>query len=124
MKKTLTASALVFAAFAGAASASSWGQSGAYAQLNPGDVQLAYSAGVEPGAYTRSEMIQIIEAKRENETGQVAYILSGENRKAPNPAYVVTPGEEQLARAIGVDAADHTLAELVALQPHDHNDNN
>lgn len=124
MKKTLTASALVFAAFAGAASASSWGQSGAYAHLNPGDVQLAYSAGVEPGAYTRAEMIQIIDAKQEGETTRVNYILSGENRKAANPASVVTPGEEQLARAIGVDAADHTLAELVALQPHNHNDNN
>jgi hypothetical protein len=37
--------------------------------------------------------------------------------QAANPAEVVTPGEAQLAALIGVDPAQYTLAELVAMQP-------
>jgi hypothetical protein len=168
MIRNLTASALILAALTGAAAASS-----AQPGLNAGDVQLALSAGVQPGEYNRAELINIIEARQDGETtrlnyflsganrsstssannagldqlaasagvepGQfnanelqrliqakadgdtteVRFILSGANRTAPNPAEVVTPGEAQLAAAIGVDPAQYTLAELVALQPHD-----
>lgn len=168
MIRNLTASALILAALTGAAAASSV-QPG----LNAGDVQLALSAGVEPGRYSRVELINIIDARQDGETTRLNYylsganrasgtaatnagldqlaasagvepgqftavelqrliqakadgdttearfILSGENRKEANPAEVVTPGEAQLAAAIGVDPAQYTLAELVALQPHD-----
>lgn len=168
MIRNFATSAVILAALAGAASASSV-QPG----LNAGDVQLALSAGVEPGRYSRAELINIIEARQDNETARLDYflsganratgedltnpgllqlsaqagvepgkftsaelqrliearaegdttvadfILSGTNRKAPNPAEVVTPGEAALAAAIGVDPAQYTLAELVALQPHD-----
>lgn len=166
MIRNLSASALILAALTGAAAASSV-QPG----LNAGDVQLALSAGVEPGRYSRAELINIIDArqdgettrlnyylsganrssgasadggaqlaasagvepgqftatelqrlinaKADNDTAEVRFILSGQNRKEANPAEVVTPGEAQLAAAIGVDPAQYTLAELVALQPHD-----
>ncbi|NGQ89589.1 hypothetical protein G5V65_01670 [Rhodobacter sp. HX-7-19] len=164
MFRNLTASALILAALTGAASASS-----AQPGLNAGDVQLALSAGVEPGRYTRTELINILEARQEGETtrlnfylsganrtsratgdaqlaaaagvepgeysaselqrliraredgdtAEIRFILSGDSRRAPNPAEVVTPGEAQLAASIGVDPAQYTLAELVALQPHD-----
>lgn len=166
MIRNLTASALVLAALSGAAFAS--GPQGA---INPGDVQLARSAGVEPGQFTRAELIQIIEARRANDperlnfylsgsnrgsaditsspgldqlariagvepgrftaaelqqlinaradgdTEVVRFILSGENRKAANPANVVTPGQAQLAASLGVDPSAYTLAELVAMIP-------
>ncbi len=165
MIRNLTASALILAALTGAAVASS-----AQPGLNAGDVQLALSAGVEPGRYSRDELINIIAAREKGETtrlnyflsganraasakvgddqlaasagveagrfttaelqrlinakeegnrAEVNFILSGANRAAANPAEVVTPGEAQLAAAIGVDPADYTLNELIALQPHD-----
>lgn len=164
MFRNLTASALILAALTGAASAAS-PQPG----LNAGDVQLALSAGVEPGKYSRAELINIIAAREngettrlnfflsganrttevpgnaqlaaaagvtdgnysanelqrliiaqeEGDTTEVRFILSGDNRREGNPAEVVTPGEAQLAAAIGVDPAQYTLAELIALQPHD-----
>lgn len=170
MIRTFTASALILAALSGAAAAAS-----AQPGLNAGDVQLALSAGVEPGQYSRAELISIIDARQDGETNKLNYylsgansdasvdlnsdglaqlaasagveagrftanelqtlvearadgatnaanfILSGTNRAAPNTAEVVTPGEAQLAAAIGVDAAQYTLAELVAMQPHDDN---
>jgi hypothetical protein len=166
MFRTLTASALALATLTGVAAASS-----AQPGLSAGDVQLALSAGVEPGQYSRTEMIKIIEAREDGETTrlnyflsganrgtevlggaqlaaaagveagrfsanelqrliiaqeegdttEVRFILSGDSRIEANPAEVVTPGEAQLAAAIGVDPAQYTLAELVALQPHDDN---
>lgn len=77
--------------------------------------QLAQNAGVEAGRFTSAELIQLIDAKRENDTQRVSYILSGENRASANPG--VTAGTQQLAALAGVNAADYTLAELVALQP-------
>lgn len=166
MIRNLTASALILAALTGAAAASS-----AQPRLNAGDVQLAHSAGVEPGRYSRAELINIIDARQDGETSRLNYVLSGANRTsgaatgtagldqlaasagvepgqftanelqrliiakaegdtnevrfvvsgnaraAANPAAVVTPGEAQLAAAIGVDPAQYTLAELIALQP-------
>lgn len=166
MIRNLTASALILAALTGAAAAAS-----AQPGLNAGDVQLALSAGVQPGEYSRAELINIIEARKEGEANRLNYylsganrssgavignagvdqlaasagveagqftanelqrlikaradqdttterfILSGDSRKAANPAEVVTPGEAQLAALIGVDPAQYTLAELIALQP-------
>lgn len=166
MFRKLTASALVLATLSGAALASS-----AQPGLNAGDVQLALTAGVQPGEYSRAELINIIEARKANEDTRVDYylsgsnrasssdlnapglaqlarsagvepgiytanelqlllraqsendeetirfILSGDNRKSANPAEVVTPGKAQLASALGVNPADYTLAELIALQP-------
>ena len=168
MIRIFAASALILAALSGAAVAAS-----AQPGLNAGDVQLALSAGVQPGQYSRAELISILEARQDGETTKLNYylsganrdtttdlnsaglaqlaasagveagrftanelqilveareegdtvaanfILSGANRAAPNPAEAVTPGEAQLAAAVGVDPAQYTLAELVALQPHD-----
>ncbi|MCZ8078254.1 MAG: hypothetical protein RSE12_02200 [Fuscovulum sp.] len=166
MIRNFTASALILAALTGAAAASS-----AQPGLNAGDVQLALSAGVQPGEYSRAELINIIEARKEGEETRLNYFLSGANRasstaasnagvdqlaasagvepgqfsanelqrlikaqadddttterfilsgasrNAANPAEVVTPGEAQLAASIGVDPAQYTLAELIAMQP-------
>lgn len=77
--------------------------------------QLAKIAGVQPGAYSASELQMIIDARKENDRDRVAYVLSGTNRVAPAAAEVVTPGEAQLAASLGVDPAKYTLAELTAL---------
>jgi hypothetical protein len=77
--------------------------------------QLAKLAGVQPGAYSASELQLIIDARKENDRDRVAYVLSGTNRVAPAAAEAVTAGEVQIAAALGVDPAQYTLAELIAL---------
>ena len=77
--------------------------------------QLAKLAGVQPGAYSASELQLIISARQENDRDRVADVLSGANRATPAAADVVTPGEAQLAGALGLDPAQYTLAQLTAL---------
>ncbi len=163
MRNLILASTIAAAALTGAANASS-----TLAATGPGDVQLAYSAGVEPGKYSRAELVGIIDARRENDAQALNFYLSGANRvqsdaspealaqlagaagvsggysatelqrlvdarrendanavafivnRAAKPAAaaeVVTPGEAMLAALVGVDPAQYTLAELVAMQP-------
>lgn len=80
-----------------------------------GAVQLARIAGVEPGQFSVSELIQLIEAKRENDPAAVNYILSGANRQGESDG--ISPGKAQLAALAGVNPADYSLSELIALQP-------
>lgn len=82
------------------------------ASLSAGDVQLSRIAGVEPGLYTTSELVRLIDAQRDNNTEVVDFILSGTNREGDQPASAVTPGEAQLAASLGLDPADYTLTEL------------
>ncbi|MEY4983899.1 MAG: hypothetical protein RIR62_2165 [Pseudomonadota bacterium] len=87
----------------------------ASANDNAGLEQLARLAGVEPGLYTANELVTIIDAQREDDTAKVNYYLSGANRQGESG--LVTPGKAQLAAIAGVNPADYTLAELVAMQP-------
>lgn len=163
MRNIILASTLAIAALSGAANASS-----TVVAAGPGDVQLALSAGVQPGQYSRAELITILQAKSDGDTNKLNFYLSGTNRgtgqsdpasiaqlagaagvsgdysatelarisqartleddatvsfivnragKAPAAAEVVTPGEAMLAAVVGVDPAEYTLAELIALQP-------
>jgi ribonuclease D len=79
------------------------------------DAQLAAAAGVAPGSYTANELQRLITANRNNDMQAADFILSGQNRVDSNPASVVTPGQAQLAAALGVDAAQYTLSELTQL---------
>lgn len=164
MRTLFLASSLALVALTGVASASSPAP-----RYNAGDAQLALLAGVEVGAYSRAELINILDARRDGDADKVAFYLTGANRqstaadpaalaqlagsagvvagdysavelqavvdakrendatavsfvlnraaKPANPAEVVTPGEAQLAALVGVDPAQYTLAELIALQP-------
>jgi hypothetical protein len=87
------------------------------AASNAGVDQLAASAGVEPGQFSANELQRLIKAQADDDTTTERFILSGASRNAANPAEVVTPGEAQLAASIGVDPAQYTLAELIAMQP-------
>jgi hypothetical protein len=77
--------------------------------------QLANLAGVAPGTYSASELALIIEARRDNDAGRAAFILSGKNRTVSAEAAAVTPGEAQIAASLGLDPAQYTLAELTRL---------
>ncbi len=77
--------------------------------------QLANLAGVAPGTYSASELALIIEARKDNDAARVAYILSNTNRSTAAEAAAVTPGEAQIAAALGLDPAQYTLSELTRL---------
>lgn len=87
----------------------------AASNTSAGAAQLALSAGVEPGQFSVPELVQLIEAKRDNDTATVNFILSGKNRVQESNG--VSPGKAQLAALVGVDPAEYSLAELIALQP-------
>ncbi len=103
MKPTLflsTLAAVAFGAFAANA-------------VSPGLSQLAVQAGVEPGAYTASELARLIEAKRDNDAELVRFIL---NHGAADASDAVgTAGNAQFEGTLGVEAGRYTTAELVAI---------
>ena len=46
---------------------------------NPGNTQLALKAGVEPGTYTTSQLVRLIQAQQTNGDGRVEFILNQTN---------------------------------------------
>ncbi len=83
--------------------------------LSAGDEQLSRIAGVEPGLYSTSELIRLIDAQRDNDGEQVKFITSGTSRQSEDSASVVSPGKAQLAALLGLNPGAYTLAELTAL---------
>lgn len=88
------------------------------------DAQLAASAGVAPGLYTADELQRLITAKRNNDNQLRDFILSGQSRVESDPARVVTPGQQQMAAVLGVDASQYTLTQLTQLYAEWVGDNN
>lgn len=81
--------------------------------VTPGAVQLANSLGVDASRYTLDELIRLERAKQNNDDEAIRFILSGEVRNQSGIA-ATNPGAQQLAAALGVNAADYSLAELTA----------
>jgi hypothetical protein len=77
--------------------------------------QMAKLAGVQSGSLTAADLTNLNEARKDNDLNQAAFILSGVGHNAPAAADVVTPGKAQLAAALGLDPAAHTLSQLAAL---------
>ena len=74
--------------------------------------QLAASIGVEPGVYTTAELIQLRSALEDNDQSTVNFILDMvDGTPAANSA-----GARSIAASIGVDAADFSVNELIALR--------
>jgi hypothetical protein len=107
--KTILTSALIIATLSGAAFAST-----PVAGVSAGAAQMALALGVEPGRFTTNELLDIQDAKHENDQFRLNAILSGANR--PTGDRGVTAGKAQLAALIGVNPADYTLAQLTAMQ--------
>ena len=84
----------------------------AFAGSPSSDAQLAASAGVPAGQYTAAELINIIEARRENNLSALDYYLSGVNRENSATRNI---GSAELARAAGVPAGEFTVNELVVI---------
>lgn len=90
----------------------------ALAQTNPGVAQLAGLAGVSPDGFTQAQLIQLIEAQRNGDDDTVAFILSQRGAdvgRAGGDVFGGGEGKAQLAAQAGVNPADYSLAELIAL---------
>ena len=101
MSVKLTLSALVVALSAGAALAG---------VPQNGSDQLSLIAGVEPGTLSNTELNRLIEAKRDNDAREVAFILSKAGQRSGPVA-----GDAQTAALLGVEAGRFTAAELQIL---------
>lgn len=95
---------LIAAAFAATATT-------ALADVNPGKAHVA-ALGIDPAAYSLTELSLINEAKRANNDEALNYYLSHTNRKAASSPEAVTPAEAQLAAKLRLDPALYTQAEL------------
>lgn len=79
------------------------------AATTPGSDQLARSLGVAPGHYTTAELQMMRVAIEENDAQRLAMLLEQPASSAdPN----TSAGHARLARAMRVDPADYTTAEL------------
>ena len=79
--------------------------------------QVARNEGVEPGAFSLAELIEIGRARDENDDEALRYYTSGTNRDTTTgDVGRVTPAKAQIAASVGVDPAQYSLAELVELQ--------
>ena len=82
----------------------------------PGKDQIAAGLGVDPNLYSLSELVRLDQAHADDDRELIDFITGGglaENRAGVSER--VTPAMAQLASALGVDARDYTLAELVRL---------
>ena len=77
--------------------------------------QLAKLAGVAQNKYSANELQRIINAKVNNDTETVAYVVSGQDRVNADIPGTVTAGKAQLAGVLGLNPADYTVAQLVTL---------
>lgn len=83
--------------------------------------QYARILGVEPGAYTVAQLVDLDRAYKENDAQAVKFILSQGNADLASRAAVeIVPstngGKNQIARELGVNADDYTLSELAVMQ--------
>lgn len=77
-----------------------------------GVAQLAAIEGVNASDYSVSQLIRLSDAQRANDLVLVAQIKA-ENNDSPYAG--VSAGRAQIAANLGVNPADYTLAELVAM---------
>lgn len=86
-----------------------------------GNTMLSQIEGVEPGVYSVADLTRIGEARKESSQAyEVDYILNSAGQdyvsRSTADMSVTTPGREQLANLLNVNAADFSLSQLVQLQ--------
>ena len=99
-------------------SAAALALSAGVALANPGIDQLAAEAGVSPNGYTQNQLIQLLEAQRDDDTARAAFIMSqaGQNGviRSDMGAGSVS-NDAQLAALAGVEPGVYTINELQRL---------
>lgn len=90
------------------------------AMAGEGANQLAAQLGVPAGDYTLAQMIQLEEARRDNNKTAEAFILAqgkvSVSRSDMSGDVVFSGGAEQLARLVGVTPGAYSVSEMIRLQ--------
>ena len=86
---------------------------------NPGTDQLAKQLGVDPGAYTLNQLVQLQDAYNDNDTSRIAFILGSANGVSSRASTALpgapNAGETQLALSLGVTPGSLSADDLVKL---------
>ncbi len=88
------------------------------ASANPGVDQLAASAGVSANDFTQTQLIQLLDAQRDNDAERIAFIMSqaaSGNASMTKTGDLVLSQDAQMAAAAGVSPGRYTLNELQQL---------
>lgn len=104
MKRNMAYSALALVLSAGVASA---------ADVNPGLQQIADYLGVDAGAYSATELHQLLGARDAGDQSTYDYFLK---RVDAAPSDAMTAGKAQIAAQVGLNPAEYTTAELIRVQ--------
>lgn len=83
---------------------------------SPAAAQLEAALRVAPGQYSLTELTRLRQAQIDGDRETAQYILSGANRAATE-ATSTNAGKAQIAAQLGVNPADYSLAQLVAMLP-------
>lgn len=75
--------------------------------INPGDVQLSLKAGVEPGVYSTSQLVRLLEAQRENRTAEIDFILREANETATRMSTAMPAGESTDSFGSGINSMNY-----------------
>lgn len=110
MRKSALILGLAAALSAGAASAQG---------VSPGIAQLAAQAGVDAAHYSADEVIALWNAKRDNDAA-APYAAPAHgvasNVTLSSGGAAISAGHAQLAAQLGVDPAEYSIAQIIALK--------
>ena len=81
---------------------------------NSGTNQLASQAGVSANDYTQTQLIDLLQAQRDNDTARIRFIMTQAGQNATSGGEVVS-NDAQLAAAAGVEPGLYTANELQRL---------
>jgi hypothetical protein len=105
---TLSAIALATALTAGMAVAQ---------PVNPGVAQLAAEAGVSPMGYTQNQLILLINAQRNSDDDEIAFLKAQANKSmTASTMNGYNAGAAQLAADVGVEPGKYFINELTRLE--------
>lgn len=99
-------------------SAAALALSAGLAVANPGTAQLAAQAGVSANDYTQAQLLQLLDAQRDNDDARIRFIMSqaGQNTVSrSNMGDGAVSSDVQLAAAAGVEPGRFTTNELQRL---------
>lgn len=75
--------------------------------------QIANYLGVDAGAYSATELHELLAARNDGDQSTYAYLLDQENRSTSE---ALTPGKAQIAAQVGLDPSQYSTAELAMVQ--------
>jgi hypothetical protein len=88
---------------------------GGVGEVSLGKSQMAASLGVNAADFSLAELVQLQQARSDNDPLAEAFILSGQNRESRGANGAVSRGKAQIAATLGLNPAEYSLHELVAI---------